>query len=209
MACERSRCSEGTVVVQAGDTLSSLSLALHVDLPQLVATNTHVDSDVDRALRTGGHIRLPCRFVEVPAGDTLCAAARRHGTDPATLRELNGLIASDSLLRAGQQLRVPRTLPRGCASTTRGGPRVRCGDRLVVVREGDTLWDLARVLRVPVDHLVAVSGGSTGLRPGQVLAAAAAAETAAAIGGARAAAQATRTASRACSCWQARRWRTL
>jgi hypothetical protein len=96
----------------------------------------------------------------VPAGDTLCAAARRHGTDPATLRELNGLIASDSLLRAGQQLRVPRTLPRGCASTTRGGPRVRCGDRLVVVREGDTLWDLARVLRVPVDHLVAVNGGA-------------------------------------------------
>jgi membrane-bound lytic murein transglycosylase D len=98
----------------------------------------------------------------VAAGDTLFALARRYETDEHALRQLNGLRSEH--LQVGQRVRVPRRLPRG-ASTSRRHAIVRGGDRLVVVREGDTLWELSKLLHVPVDRLMAVNGGAPSLRP--------------------------------------------
>lgn len=99
---------------------------------------------------------------QVAAGDTLFALARRYDTDERALRQLNGLY--NEHLQVGQRVRVPRRLPRG-ASTSRRDATVRCGDRVVVVREGDTLWELSTMLHVPVDRLVALNAGAPSLRP--------------------------------------------
>ena len=110
-------------------------------------------------------------------GDTLGAIAGRYGTSVQALKDLNGL-ASDRI-RAGRHLMVPilaETPPApGPGSATRavpdrgvaGGP-VKSIHR---VRNGDSLWRIARRHGVDMRRLAAWNGLSmkTVLRPGQRL----------------------------------------
>ena len=111
-------------------------------------------------------------------GDTLGAIAGRYGTSAQALKDLNGL-ASDRI-RAGRHLMVPilAGTPRapGPGSATRavpdrgvaGGGPVKSIHR---VRNGDSLWRIARRHGVDMRRLAAWNGLSmkTVLRPGQRL----------------------------------------
>jgi membrane-bound lytic murein transglycosylase D len=112
----------------------------------------------------------------VRRGDTLYALAQRLGTDPQTLAQINGLNPSDRL-RAGQKLRVSssevvtgspaRTTARSGGSVSSDGSR----RMTYVVRRGDTLYSIARLLQVTVAELADWNGvsGAHGLKPGQTL----------------------------------------
>jgi cell wall-associated NlpC family hydrolase len=84
---------------------------------------------------------------QVKAGDTLWSIARRYGTRPEHLAALNG-IAVDGVLSIGQRLRVPAapgTPPAAqpAASPARPAP-ARPATVVYRVRQGDTLWSIAR-----------------------------------------------------------------
>ena len=77
----------------------------------------------------------------VQPGDTLASLSRRFGVGLAALIELNELSDPDNL-SVGQELRIPGVAPAGVG---RGGT--------YVVKEGDTLFSIARQYGVTVDSL--------------------------------------------------------
>ncbi len=91
----------------------------------------------------------------VKAGDTASAIAARHGLKTQDLLRRNGLTAA-SVLRPGDRLVLGED-----------GPRVAEG-RVHVVKEGDTLWGLARRYGSTVEELARWSGLSPDavLKPG-------------------------------------------
>jgi membrane-bound lytic murein transglycosylase D len=139
--------------------------------------------DSPMRLRRGG--RKPnIHVVRVHRGDTLYALAQRLGTDVQTLAQNNGLKAGDRL-HAGQRLRIgaPNSLvadatPRGRASAGSAGAGTTAlassdgGRRMTyIVRRGDTLYGIARLLQVTVNELMSWNGmsGEHNLKPGQTL----------------------------------------
>jgi peptidoglycan lytic transglycosylase D len=137
----------------------------------------------------------------VRRGDTLYSLARRMHTNVDALAALNGM-TPDEQLRAGQRLRLsaraaaPHLRPLGTDSTALGasahpsrnrhsvlagagapsggaGAAADGSRRLsYVVRRGDTLYGIARLLQVTVNDLLswnALRGHGRDLRPGQVL----------------------------------------
>lgn len=137
--------------------------------------------------------RLRARVHIVRRGDTLYTIAQRMGTSVHTLATLNGISPGDAL-HAGQRLRVSggstrlarANLPAhptsrshsvrsaGLLATADAGsaPAAGNGRRLhYVVRRGDTLYRIARLLQVTVSDLLTWNGmdNSRSLRPGQVL----------------------------------------
>jgi membrane-bound lytic murein transglycosylase D len=116
----------------------------------------------------------------VRRGDTLFALAQRLGTDPQTLAQINGLNPSDRL-RAGQKLRfgsstmvtdaTPRTSRRVNQSASSGTFAEGARRMTYVVRRGDTLYGIARLLQVTVSDLTGwnAMSGAHSLKPGQTL----------------------------------------
>ncbi len=153
-----------------------------VQLPYKVARAAMLADSPVRLYRRHGH--RPQIHV-VRRGDTLYSLAQRLGTDVNTLAQLNGLDPHDAL-RAGQRLRVcerqVRRRPRVSHATTSGAsaqlatataPVAADGSRRMtyVVRRGDTLYRIARLLQVTVNDLTTWNGqiADRSLRPGQVL----------------------------------------
>jgi len=144
----------------------------NIQLPEKAARAALLaDAPPGRLRRHGGkpHIHV------VRRGDTLYALAQRMGTDPQTLAQINGLNPGDRL-RAGQRLRV------GPSSVADASPRAASGNALsasaassrrmtYVVRRGDTLYGIARLLQVTVNDLAGWNGmsGIHSLKPGQTL----------------------------------------
>jgi membrane-bound lytic murein transglycosylase D len=118
------------------------------------------------------------RIHVVRRGDTLYALAQRLGTDPHTLAQINGLSPNDRL-RAGQKLRVASASVAADVSPhtghlgSQGAPSGAEGPRRMtyVVRRGDTMYGIARLLQVTVNDLAGWNGmsGVHGLKPGQTL----------------------------------------
>jgi membrane-bound lytic murein transglycosylase D len=142
-----------------------------IQLPEKAARAALLaDAPPGRLRRHGGK---PSIHV-VRRGDTLYALAQRLGTDPQTLAQINGLNPSDRL-RAGQKLRMnssnavadasPRAAPASVASAD-GTRRMT-----YIVRHGDTLYSIARLLQVTVNDLAGWNGvsGAHSLKPGQTL----------------------------------------
>jgi murein DD-endopeptidase MepM/ murein hydrolase activator NlpD len=95
------------------------------------------------------------KTITVQQGDSLWSLAQRHGTDVATLRELNAL-TSDTL-RVGQSLLLP-------------GDQAAEAPQTVTVGKGDTLYEIALQHGVSVEDLIAFSNlVGTVIHPGQVL----------------------------------------
>ena len=105
----------------------------------------------------------------VRRGDTLYSLAQRLGTDVNTLAQANGLRPADRL-RAGQKLRVG-----GLGSLADASPALGTGGHFrrpahrhgtsdgarrmtYVVRRGDTLYGIARLLQVTVNELMGWNG---------------------------------------------------
>ncbi|MCU0454588.1 MAG: LysM peptidoglycan-binding domain-containing protein [Bacteroidetes bacterium] len=87
----------------------------------------------------------------VRRGETLFEIARRHGVDVATLKQANGL-RSDALA-VGQTLRIPAAQGSN-------------GSRTHLVRQGETLWSIAKRYGVSVEEIERSNPRSEGLRAG-------------------------------------------
>jgi LysM repeat protein len=146
----------------------------NIELPAKV-TRAAMLFDSPPRLRRGG--RRPNIHV-VRRGDTLYALAQRLGTDVQTLAQINGLKAGDRL-HAGQKLQVrgsnsfvaeatpsARGFSTGTLASSDAGRRMT-----YIVRRGDTLYGIARLLQVTVNELMGWNGMSGGhsLKPGQSL----------------------------------------
>jgi len=148
----------------------------NIELPAKV-TRAAMLFDSPPRLRRGG--RRPNIHV-VRRGDTLYALAQRLGTDVQTLAQSNGLKAGDRL-HAGQRLRVggSRSLVAdaapGAGRSSSGTATLASSDAgrrmTYIVRRGDTLYGIARLLQVTVNELIGWNGMSGGhsLKPGQAL----------------------------------------
>ena len=113
----------------------------------------------------------------VARGDSLSAISRKTGVPVARLASLNGM-GPDDTLRAGQRLKLPADAgtddPPEKAGRKRGKSTAGAdqGRRVTyIVRAGDTLFSIARVLQVPVDSLRSWNdiGEREAIRPGQKL----------------------------------------
>ena len=78
----------------------------------------------------------------VQAGDTLSVIAETYGVSLRRLRELNGMSGRQSLIRAGQRLRLGETADAG----------------VHVVRHGESLSMIARKYRMPIGALRKLNG---------------------------------------------------
>jgi membrane-bound lytic murein transglycosylase D len=130
---------------------------------------------VDRGGRPGRHRGARPVVHVVHRGDTLYAIARRTGTDVHTLARLNNLQPGDPL-KAGQRLVIGergassgRSKPASGGSGASGAAKGR--PVTYTVRQGDTLYSIARFLQVTVQDLLGWNGmgASVSIRPGQKL----------------------------------------
>ena len=106
-------------IVQPGDTLWELAQDNGCSIEQLRKAN---ELDADEPIVVGHELDLSACEGKVPhtasgrryvvaAGDSLASIARRHNTTVAELRQLNDI--EGSLIRLGQELRVPGQAKRG------------------------------------------------------------------------------------------------
>ncbi len=104
-----------------------------------------------------GTAAASAKTITVQPGDSLWAIARREGTDVATIKSMNGM--STDALQPGQVLTVP-----GDDAAPAAAPVT------VVVRAGDTLYDIALANGVSVSDLIAFNDlDGTLIHPGQEL----------------------------------------
>jgi len=162
--------------------------ARDIQLPEKVERAALLADTPSWRLRRG---RRRPRIHIVRRGDTLYSLAQRLGTNVNTLAELNGM-SPDDRLHAGQRLRVSAryslrpaggvgaSLPSasaharsshrtGLMADTTGASSRRMS---YVVRRGDTLYGIARLLQVTVNDLLTwndLGGSAHNLHPGQVL----------------------------------------
>ncbi len=188
--------ADGTYRVRPGDTLSTIARRLGVSVRQIQAWNglgssTRIYAGQRLKVAAGGATAAVRRKAgpvtpvaggeryTVRRGDTAWEIARAHDVPLSALLRVNGL-SRWSTLRPGQTLTIPE---RRQAATprvaTRATPAVD-GERVHVVRRGDTPWDIAQAWGVDLDALLAANGMNrrSVLRPGQRLAIPAAGETA-------------------------------
>ena len=149
----------------------------NIQLPEKAMRAAMLVDSPQRRLRRG--TRRPNIHV-VRRGDTLYAMAQRLGTDVQTLAQANGIRAGDRL-HAGQRLHFggssalvseaaagsARSIATtGAQSAAEGGRRMT-----YIVRRGDTLYGIARLLQVTVNELMGWNGmsGEHSLKPGQTL----------------------------------------
>jgi membrane-bound lytic murein transglycosylase D len=149
----------------------------NIQLPEKAMRAAMLVDSPQRRLRRG--TRRPDIHV-VRRGDTLYALAQRLGTDVQTLAQANGIKAGDRL-HAGQRLHfggssalvsdasggsARSTASTGAQGTFEGGRRMT-----YIVRRGDTLYGIARLLQVTVNELMGWNGmsGEHSLKPGQTL----------------------------------------
>ncbi len=111
----------------------------HINIP----INTHQEalaaldkSHVSKKIYTRSH-----NLYVVKRGDTLSHIARKFGTRVSSLRSLNNLNRK-GFIKAGQKLKV-----YGNASVTSSGQKIH------IVKRGDTLWDIAKQYKVSLPKL--------------------------------------------------------
>ncbi len=122
--------------------------------------------------------RMRVEQYEVRPGDSIATIARRFGTTPTLIRELNGMEADDRLISSGM-LRVPASnyeLPEKAARAAllvdrRGLPRRGARPVVHVVRRGDSLWSIAQRLGTDTRTLARLNNMAVGdtIRAGQKL----------------------------------------
>jgi len=111
----------------------------------------------------------------VQAGDTLSGIAREYGTTVDAIVEANDLGSAEAIIQEGQELLIPSAPPPAptvestVAATS--SPVSTVGQRIHVVREGETLSEIARMYGVSTDELAQANGidDPNELRVGQAL----------------------------------------
>lgn len=109
-------------------------------------------------------------YATVRGGDTLARIAKRHGTSPAALIQLNQL-KNPSLIRPGDKLRLPGKPAAAPSSKPAAGPSSKSVGGSHVVKAGDTFYSIARAHGISTDSLQTANPTvkATALRPGQTL----------------------------------------
>jgi membrane-bound lytic murein transglycosylase D len=129
--------------VQKGDSLSVVAKRFGMSVRKIKELNNRSSN----LIRVGEQLRVrppeppidpDATWYTVRYGDSLSVIASRFGISLGRLRELNDL--SGSLIRVGDRLQVKEIQPRSQIKWYR-------------VREGDSLWRIAKEFRVSVNHL--------------------------------------------------------
>ena len=178
--------ADGTYRVRRGDTLSTIARRLGVSVRQIQAWNglgrsTRIYAGQRLRVGTNGATAAVRRKAgpvtpvgrgeryTVRRGDTAWEIARAHGVPLSALLRVNDL-SRWSTLRPGQTLVIPES--RSATTATEAVSAAVDGERVHVVRRGDTPWDIAQAWGVDLDALLAANGLTrrSVLRPGQRLA---------------------------------------
>jgi membrane-bound lytic murein transglycosylase D len=170
--------------VRPGDTWWGLSRKYDVAVKDLQQANTVKKLSVGQVLRIPGRAGAE----DVPAGaetkkwaskranyvvrqgDTLWTIAKEFGMEPSTLMQANGLSGSGSI-RVGQKLFVPAA---GSAETKKARAQAETVRQELVsykVRQGDTVWSIAKRFGVSTKDLLTWNklAANSHIRPGDQL----------------------------------------
>lgn len=178
-----------SITVVSGDTLSGLASKHDTSVDALM---THNKLNTDR-IQIGQRLEIPSKISpkqpsqfadryqelavlqsrlvpakrfqhEVRPGESLWVIARRYGVEPSDLQRWNQL-GSSNLIRPGQRLTVIMEPTRASQVVT---PTAKTR---YIVRNGDSLWAIARRHRIPLDALIEENNlqPNSILRPGQAL----------------------------------------
>ena len=94
----------------------------------------------------------------VQAGDTLWAIARKYGCSIAEIMAANSdRIKNPNQIRAGWQLKIPRSGVTVTGSTTDAVLPENKKSGIYIVRQGDTLWKIARMYNCSVAEIVSLN----------------------------------------------------
>jgi murein DD-endopeptidase MepM/ murein hydrolase activator NlpD len=157
-----------TYTVRPGDTLYDIALAFNTSVDALIALN-NLDGTLIRVgqvlkvVRSTGDPEPEPLIVTIKPGDTLWALARQHDTTPEAISAANS-IAVNSILRPGDQLRIPGRYAGSPADQGGAAPPT------ITVQRGDSLWQIAQRYGTTVAALMSANNLSdTNLRVGQTL----------------------------------------
>lgn len=138
--------------VKIGDTLWSIAKKNNISVNELKSIN-NLSSNL---LSIGQKIIIPQNndIYIVKSGDTLYSIAEKNNTSVSNIMRTNNL--SSNLLVIGQKLQIPKTKITS--------------DNIYIVKNGDTLYSIARNNNITVDELKAVNNlVNNNLILGQVL----------------------------------------
>ncbi|HZJ98870.1 MAG TPA: LysM peptidoglycan-binding domain-containing protein [Tissierellaceae bacterium] len=155
--------------IKAGDTLYQLARTYNTSVEAILAINPGINPN---NLQIGQRICIPDGSAppRCPAGsfaytirqgDTLWQLARTYNTTVEAIMALNPGIDPNNL-QIGQVICIPDKEPR---------PRCPVGSFAYTIRQGDTLWQLARTYNTTVEAIMALNPGidPNNLQIGQVI----------------------------------------
>lgn len=157
--------SEGSYIVQPGDTLSSIAQTVGIDVERLRSLNGI--SGRGNLIHAGQKLKVQSQAPAasgvhvVRAGETLSGIAQGYGVSLSQLRQLNGMTAHKSIIQVGQRLRVPA----GASPTDTATYQ----DKFHIVKRGETLLRIATSYGVSLLDLLSANNLSAHsiIRPGQ------------------------------------------
>ncbi len=167
LSASLSLAAPSSVVVQSGDTLSSIAARNGVSVQALLkANNLSANSTlkIGQVLKIpGGSISQKTGSITVQSGDTLGSIANRYGVSVATLKSINGL--SGDSVSVGQVLRLS-----GSSVKPSNNSNSKAKSGTVIVQPGDTLGEIAQANNTTVAALKSLNNlSSNDLKLGQVL----------------------------------------
>ncbi|MGH2380491.1 MAG: lytic transglycosylase [Candidatus Limnocylindria bacterium] len=162
--------ADPTVVVQAGDTLTSISKRHDVDIPALVDLNDLVDPNrifPGQRLRIAAEPAAPAhatppaapRVHTVSSGQNLTTIARHYGVTIAAIVEANA-ISNASRIYAGQRIMIPAAGGTAAPAASTAPPATAAelrAPRVHTVSSGQNLTTIARHYGVTIAAIVAAN----------------------------------------------------
>ena len=136
-----------TYTVEHGDNLFRISQKFSVAVDSLVRWNhlasTVINAGIVLKLYPPGTVKEEFLYHKVRRGETLYAIADMYGVSVGEIRQLNGL--KNGLIRIGKKLKIPVVGSR----VDRTAPLAKT----YIVKKGDTLFSISRILDVSVEDL--------------------------------------------------------
>lgn len=152
--------------VKQGDTLFLIAKRYGVPLNALIAANPQISDP--NVIYPGQIICIPdsypptCngKYYNVKSGDTLYTIAQKTGVPLNVLELANPQITDPNKIFPGQILCIPTSYPASCTG------------QLYVVKQGDTLYLIAKKYRVSLNKLIAANPQISNpdvIYPGQII----------------------------------------
>jgi len=119
---------------------------------------------IQARLETAGSLYRDFKFHTVKRGDTVISVSRKYGISAKELREANALSAKTNKLTAKQELMIPARSATALPTATSSRPNTSTratgssAPKTYRVRQGDTLFSIARQFSISVDELKRLNG---------------------------------------------------